>query len=83
MTKLKIVILLLLTTNLTFGQKTDTRLNGLDTEIENLLKAYNAVGLSIAVVENSKTIYGSVQSHSPLPVHSRKLVGRMIFFDSG
>lgn len=57
MTKLKIVILLLLTTNLTFGQKTDTRLNGLDTEIENLLKAYNAVGLSIAVVENSKTIY--------------------------
>lgn len=57
MTKLKIVILLLLTTNLTFGQKNDTRLNGLDTEIENLLKAYKAVGLSIAVVENSKTIY--------------------------
>ena len=57
MTKLKIVILLLLTTNLTFGQKTDTRLNGLDTEIENLLKAYNAVGLSIAIVENNKTIY--------------------------
>lgn len=57
MTKLKIVILLLLTTNLTFGQKTDTRLNGLDTEIENLLKTYNAVGLSIAVVENNKTVY--------------------------
>lgn len=57
MTKLKIIILLLLTTNLTFGQKIDTRLSGLDTEIENLLKAYNAVGLSIAVVENDKTIY--------------------------
>jgi CubicO group peptidase (beta-lactamase class C family) len=57
MTKLKLVISLLLTTHLTFGQKTDSRLNGLDTEIENLLKTYNAVGLSIAVVENSKTIY--------------------------
>lgn len=55
--KLKIVILLLLTTSLAFGQKTDARLNGLDTEIENLLKAYKAVGLSIAVVENNKTIY--------------------------
>ena len=57
MTKLKIIALLLLTTNLTFGQKTDLRLNGLDTEIENVLKAYNAVGLSVAVVENNKTIY--------------------------
>jgi len=57
MTKLKIIILLLLTTNLTFGQKTDIRLSGLDTEIENLLKAYNAVGLSVAIVENNRTIY--------------------------
>lgn len=57
MTKLKIIALLLLTTNLTFGQKTDLRLNELDTEIENVLKAYNAVGLSVAVVENNKTIY--------------------------
>lgn len=57
MTKLKLFIFLLLTTNLTFGQKIDTRLNGLDTEIENLLKAYNAVGLSVAVVEKNNTIY--------------------------
>ncbi|MBK7966112.1 MAG: beta-lactamase family protein [Bacteroidetes bacterium] len=57
MTKLKLFIFLLLTTNLTFGQKIDTRLSGLDTEIENLLKAYNAVGLSVAIVENNKTIY--------------------------
>lgn len=57
MTKLKVVILLLLTTSLTFGQKSDTRLNGLDTEIGNLVKAYNAVGLSIAIVENNKIIY--------------------------
>lgn len=57
MTKLKLFIFLILTTNLTFGQKIDTRLSGLDTEIENLLKAYNAVGLSVAIVENNKTIY--------------------------
>ncbi|CAM3141244.1 serine hydrolase [Flavobacterium frigoris] len=57
MTKLKLLFLLLLTSSLSFGQKTDIRLNGLDTEIENLLKAYNAVGLSIAIVENNKTIY--------------------------
>lgn len=40
-----------------FWTKNWFSLNGLDTEIENLLKTYNAVGLSIAVVENSKTIY--------------------------
>lgn len=57
MTKLKLIILLTLLTNLTFGQKIDIRLSGLDTEIENLLKAYNAVGLSIAIVENNKTVY--------------------------
>lgn len=57
MTKLKLFIFLFLTTNVTFGQKIDTRLSGLDTEIENLLKAYNAVGLSVAVVENNKMVY--------------------------
>ncbi|MCY1660219.1 serine hydrolase [Chryseobacterium sp. SL1] len=72
MTKLRIIILLLLTTNLTFGQKIDTRLNGLDTEIEHLLKAYNAVGLSVAVVENNKIIYskgfGYRDAENKLPV---------------
>ena len=57
MTKFNIITLLLLATNITFGQKTDLRLNGIDIEIENVLKAYNAAGLSIAVVENNKTIY--------------------------
>ena len=57
MTKLKIIALLLLTTNLTFGQKTDLRLNGLDTELENVLKVYKAVGISVTIVENNKTIY--------------------------
>jgi len=57
MTRLTITILFILLTNLSFGQKNDTRLNGLDAEIESLIKAYNAVGLSIAVVENDKTVY--------------------------
>jgi CubicO group peptidase (beta-lactamase class C family) len=57
MTKLKLTGLLLLIANLAFGQKKDTRLNGLDTEIENLVKKYNAVGLSVAVVENNQIIY--------------------------
>jgi CubicO group peptidase (beta-lactamase class C family) len=57
MMKLKITVLLILLSKLSFGQKNDTRLNGLDTEIANLVKAYNAVGLSIAVIENNKTIY--------------------------
>jgi CubicO group peptidase (beta-lactamase class C family) len=57
MTKLKIVISLLLLNSLVFAQKTDARLTGLDTEIENVLNNYNAAGLSIAVVENNKTIY--------------------------
>lgn len=57
MTKLKIIVLLLLLNNLTFGQKNDLRLKNLDNEIENVIKAYNAVGLSVAIVENNKTIY--------------------------
>ena len=57
MTKLKIIVLLLLLNNLTFGQKNDLRLKDLDNEIENVIKAYNAVGLSVAIVVNNKTIY--------------------------
>ncbi|MFN8310880.1 MAG: serine hydrolase [Chitinophagales bacterium] len=57
MGKQNVAILFLFAASLTFGQKTDARLIGVDTEIENLLKAYHAVGLSVAVVENNKTIY--------------------------
>ena len=57
MTKLKLIGLLLLIANFAFGQKKDNRLNGLDTEIENLVKKYNAVGLSVAVVENNQIVY--------------------------
>lgn len=55
--KLKYLAILIIFSNLTFGQKNDDRLIGLDTEIINILKSYNAVGLSIAITENNKTIY--------------------------
>lgn len=43
---------------LVFGQTTtDKRLAGLDTEIQELLEVYHTAGLSVAVVENGKTIY--------------------------
>lgn len=57
MTKFKLILLLVLASSFSFGQKTDTRLIGLDTEIQNLLKAYNAIGLSVAIVESNKVIY--------------------------
>ncbi|MEO8146935.1 MAG: serine hydrolase [Bacteroidia bacterium] len=57
MTKSTLIFFLLFTSILSFGQKTDTRLSGLDKEINGLLKAYNAEGLSIAVVEDNKVIY--------------------------
>ena len=52
-----ILFILLITTNLTFGQENEDRLNGIDQEIETLLKSYQAVGLSVAVVKNDKVIY--------------------------
>ncbi|MBD0259777.1 MAG: serine hydrolase [Cytophagales bacterium] len=44
-------------TNWAVAQKPDERLAGLDQEIESLLKAYNAAGLSVAVVEKNKVLY--------------------------
>lgn len=55
--RLKCIAILLLFTELTFGQKTDKRLIGLDAEIQNILKAYKAVGLSVAIIENNTTVY--------------------------
>ena len=40
-----------------FSQELDSRLIGLDDDIEELKKAYNAVGLSVVIVENDKIIY--------------------------
>jgi CubicO group peptidase (beta-lactamase class C family) len=54
---MRLTIFLLLIANLAFGQKTDVRLKGLDSEIVHILKAYNAVGISVAIVENNSTVY--------------------------
>jgi CubicO group peptidase (beta-lactamase class C family) len=50
-------LLLFALPGLSLAQKSDSRLTGLETEIENLIKSYNAVGLPVAVIENNKTIY--------------------------
>jgi CubicO group peptidase (beta-lactamase class C family) len=48
--------LLLISASL-FGQKQDTRLVGLDKELNEVLKTWNAAGFSVAVVEKDKIIY--------------------------
>lgn len=52
----------------------DERLAGLDQEIESLIKAYKAVGLSVAVVENNRVVYskgfGYRDYNSKLPATS-------------
>ncbi len=40
-----------------FGQSQDNRLKGLEQEIVNWMKKYNAVGVSIAIVENDKILF--------------------------
>lgn len=57
MTKRIVLFLLLFLNTVALGQKVDGRLVGVENEIENLMKAYNAVGLSVAVVENNQIIY--------------------------
>lgn len=40
-----------------FGQTKDNRLEGLDEEIVKWMTEYNAVGISIAIVENNEVLY--------------------------
>lgn len=55
--KLKLFALLLMASSGAFAQAQNPRLAGLDGEINNLLHAYNAAGLSMVVVENGKVVY--------------------------
>jgi len=57
MIKLKFIVLYLFIVSYCSGQNSDKRIQGLETEIENLMLAYKAVGVSIAIVENNKVIY--------------------------
>jgi len=57
MKKSTLIFFLFLITNLTYGQENEKQLNGINQEIETLLKSYKAVGLSVAIVKNDKVIY--------------------------
>ena len=77
MTKRILLFLLLFLNTFAFGQKVAGRLEGVENEIENLLKAYNAVGLSVAVVENNQIIYskgfGYRDADKKLPVNENTI----------
>jgi CubicO group peptidase (beta-lactamase class C family) len=46
-----------LTINFVFGQGKDDRLKGIDDEVNEWMKTYTAVGLSISIVENNRLLY--------------------------
>ncbi len=50
-------ITLIIISQVCFSQTISSELNGIETDIELLVKKYNAVGLSVAVVKGNKTIY--------------------------
>jgi CubicO group peptidase (beta-lactamase class C family) len=43
--------------NFSIGQTKDNRLEGLEQDIETLMKSYNALGLSVSVVKNNQVVY--------------------------
>ena len=57
MNKLNLICALLLLTNIVFGQINESRLDGLEAEIEWWINEYQAVGLSVAIVEDSQVLY--------------------------
>tara|TARA_R110002096_G_scaffold153285_8_gene316999 strand:- start:863 stop:1735 length:873 start_codon:yes stop_codon:yes gene_type:complete len=65
--KLSVLFLFIsLISNLTYAQSSDSRLNGLEQEIESLIKIYNAVGLSVSIVEGSEVLYSKGFGHRDL-----------------
>jgi len=57
MKKVTIISLLFLIINYTFSQTEGNRLSGLEEEVNFWMKKYNAVGLSVSVVENNSVVY--------------------------
>ncbi|MGH1364554.1 MAG: serine hydrolase [Calditrichia bacterium] len=57
MKSLTLTLLLVLISSLSYGQENENHLNEFDQKIESLIKAYTAVGLSVAVVQNNEVIY--------------------------
>ncbi len=56
--KLSVLFLFIsLFSSLTYAQSNDSRLKGLEQDIESLIKIYNAVGLSVSIVEGNEILY--------------------------
>lgn len=47
----------LIITSFSFGQKAGSNLKGLDQEIQNIMAAYKAAGLSVAIVKDDQLVY--------------------------
>mgnify|MGYP003669350298 FL=1 len=77
MKKSIVLLFQILLINLVCGQQNENRLNGIDKEIETLMKSYKAVGLSVAVVKNDRIIYskgfGFRNLEKNLPVTDRTI----------
>jgi CubicO group peptidase (beta-lactamase class C family) len=57
MNKYFLASILLFSFNFSIGQTIDNRLDGLEQDIETLMKSYNALGLSVSVVKNNQVVY--------------------------
>lgn len=57
MQKITLIYLLIFAWNLIYAQEQNLKLNGVDEEIEALIQAYQAVGISVAVVKDDEVIY--------------------------
>lgn len=57
MKKSILITLLLFITILAYGQEKEIQLNGIDSEIETLIKSYNTVGLSVTITKGNEVVY--------------------------
>ena len=55
--KFNYTLALIISVQICFSQQTVEELKGIDDEIIQLMKKYNTVGLSVAVVKDGKTLY--------------------------
>ncbi len=77
MKKYTLVSILLISFNFSFGQTNDTRLDGLEQDIETVMNLYNAVGLSVAVVKDNTLVFskgfGYRNLENKLPVNENTI----------
>lgn len=51
------------------GQEADSRLSGLENEIDSLMKAYQTVGMSLSIIENGEILYSKGFGYRNLEKH--------------